>query len=365
MSLSQRYQSLKEAAQISLDEIKGFDLISERVLTQIVLESIRSYQQKVSVGIEDSAADLLDTFKKNIAKQIFETASGWRVTQRDCFVFPRGCRFSFQKGINTIVVVEQDPQVRTLSFRAGMQANDHDIGVYFDSERASLSFPYSVFVFTFVNDQFTKVKFFFRSSPLKSIEDNLYCSVLPNIHIGGDVCLGDRPSGTITEVCEKVIASFWSSQFNFDLADEWWNKSRISPLIATGEVWQEQTKTDPLFILDVPFRLWKSLREVVDGLGSSEEVSESVFRHKVHSDIDSCTEFLFHKITTYLKKTKFERHSPKDVEESLKNHLKLSVAELAEVVMSLHHEINKLSKDVKTPYKPVSKAGVFWSDIHE
>jgi len=364
MSFVQRFQSLKEAAQISLDEIEGFNLISERVLTQVVLESIRSFQQKLSVGIEDSAADLLDTFKKNIIKQIFETASGWRVTQRDCFVLPRGCRFSFQRGSNTIVVVEQDPQVRTLSFRQEMQGKEVKSFSSFQSERVSLSIPYTIFVFTFANDRFTKFKCFFRSSPLKNIADNLHCSVLPNIHIGGDVCLGDKPSGTITEVCEKVIASFWSSQFNLDLADEWWNKSRISPLIATGQVWQEYTKTDPLFILDVPFRLWKSLREVVDVLGSTEDSSESVFRHKISSEIDSCVEFLFHKITTYLKKTKFEKHSPKDVEESLKNHLKLSVAELSEVVMSLNHEINKLSAEFKTP-KPMSQAGFFWRDTNE
>jgi hypothetical protein len=369
MSFVQRCNSLKEAAKLSLDEIEGFDLISERVLTQVVLESIRLYQQKVAVGIEDSASDLLDTFKKNITNQIIERSSGWRIAQRDYFLLPKGCRFCFQKGNNKIVVIECEPQVRTLSFSAGMQ-NYHDQYAGESSERATLSLPYIVFVFVFTNDKFLNVRSFWRTAPLKNLNDDLHCCVLPNTHIGGVLCLGKdvllyssiRHDSTISEVCETIIGSYWSSQFNTDLSVEWWSKQTISNKIATGILWQENTVRDPLFIFGVPFRLYKTLREVIDSTSVVEELTESVFRQSVCSDVDRCVEKLFHKITAYLKKTKFEKHSPKDIEESLKTHMKNSVTELIEVVASLHHEINKLSSEIKMPdNKPMSQVGILWS----
>jgi hypothetical protein len=363
---SERCRSLKEAAQLSLEEIEGFDQLSERVLTQVVLASIRTYQQKVAVGIEDSASDLLDTFKKNVTKQIFDTAAGWRAVQRDNFLYPRGCRFCFQKGNNTIVVIEQEPQVRTLSFMAGMQGDDQDLERSDQSERAFLSLPYSLFVFSFKDDMFLNVRCYWRTEPLKSLTDTVHCCVLPNIHVGGMVCLGTGTiSGNISDVCESILAQFWASQFNMDLADEWWGKGRLAPAIATGRAWQEYTRTNPLFILQVPFRIHKTLKEVIEQVANGEEPSESSFRHKVSTDIDSCVAQLFHKISSYLNKTKFEKHSPKDIKESLRDHLRTSVFELIDIVVSLNHEINKLAVESEPDRRPIKQAGVLWNSRQE
>jgi hypothetical protein len=366
MSLMQRCQNLKEAAKLTLDEIEGFEQLSEKVLAQVVLEAIRTYQQKVAVGIEDSASDLLDTFKKNVVKQIFETAAGWRAIQRDNFLYPRGCRFCFQKANNTIVVIEQDPQVRTLSFMRGMQDDDQELSRTTNSDRLTISIPYTIFVFTFKDDailkdpKFVGVRCYWRTSPLKTLNDNLHNCVLPNIHIGGMVCLGSVHSGPISEVCESVIQSFWTSQFNLDLADEWWHKPRISPTIETGRRWQDATREDPLFILRVPFRVHKPLKEVVEVLGDGETTSDSVFRHKVTEDIDACVNSLFHKICSYLKKTKFEKHSPKDISESLRKHMKSSVEELVDIVVALQHEINNISIESEGD-KKIKQSGFFWT----
>ena len=359
----ERCEALKEAAKLSLNEIENFDQLSERVLTQVVLESIRTYQKKVAVGIEDSASDLLDTFKSNVTKQIFDTAAGWRAVQRDNFIYPRGCRFCFQRGNNTIVVIEQDPQVRTLSFMAGMQEDDQDLDdLERDrSERVSLSSPYTLFVFSFRDNRFLDVRCYWRTAPLKNINDFVHCCLLPNIHVGGRVCLGMNPSGDIAEVCESVIAQFWTSQFNLDLADEWWGKARLAPAISTGRAWQELSRTNPLLILNIPFRVFKPLKEVIEQAVIGEEASESSFRHKVSTDIDSCVQQLFHKITAYLKKTKFDKHSPKDIKDSLRDHLRTSVFELIDVVMSLNHEVNKITVESEADRRPIKQAGILWN----
>lgn len=361
MSLDQKCKSLKTTTLKALEETQELKSLSNHVLTQVVLESIRLYQKKVVVGIEDSASDLLDQFKQNVAKQIFELASGWKVSYQDCFLFPKGCRFSFQKGRDTVIVVEQDPQVRTLSFMQGMQQQTTPVKNKY-SERICLSLPYTIFVFSFNDDTFKDVKCFWTTSPLKSLDDNLCCCVLPNIHIGGSVCLSKQDKiGSINNVCEKVISSFWSSQFNSDLSDQWLKKGSVSSLISTGKLWEEKTREDPLFILNVPFKKYKTLRDVLYGNTSDVPVTQSVFKNKVFDQIDSCIENLFHKISNYLKKTKFEKHVPKDIEDLMKNTLKSSISELVDVVVSLDCEIEKLSLSTKPKdEKPVS-AGFYWN----
>ena len=190
MSLDQKYKSLKTNTLKTLDEVQELKSLSNHVLTQVVIESMRTYQNKVAVGIEDSASDLLDLFKQNVAKQIFELASGWKVSYKDCFLFPKGCRFSFQKGKDTIVVVEQDPQIRTLSFMQGMQQQETYVKNK-DSERVCLSLPYTVFVFYFDDEKFRDVKCFWRTSPLKSRDEYECCCVLSNIHNIGSICLNE------------------------------------------------------------------------------------------------------------------------------------------------------------------------------
>ena len=366
MSVAQIAHSLKEATQLSLDEVEGFDIISERVLSQVVLETIRTYQAKLVVGIEDSASDLLDGFKQKIVNQIFDTASGWRTIRHERFIFPRGCRFCFKRGRETIVVIEQDPQVRTLTIMRGMMQNhDPNLEKIMASDRVLLSIPYSIFVFRFTDERLMATKCFWRTTPLKTFQDMLCSAVLPNIQVGGQICMPLGGDGDITKVCEEIISIFWNSQFNCDLASEWWSKNRISEKIATGDVWRDNTLQDPLFILKVPFRVYKTLNEAVDLMAvGTEDLSEVEFKHNIAASVDNCVEGLFHKISSYVKRTKFEKHVSKNVDDLLKDYLKKSTAEFADILAVLSHEINALKMSIKTE-RPVVPSGKFWDDIKE
>ena len=47
-------------------------------------------------------------------------------------------------------------------------------------------------------------------------------------------------------------------------------KAGIDPRIASVEAWEEATKTDPLFVLEVPWlRTGKTLREVTDRIAKA------------------------------------------------------------------------------------------------
>lgn len=362
--MTQRFDALKETAQLLSDEVESFNELSERILSQVVLETIRTYQQKLSVGIEDSAADLLDAFKQRAAQKIIDAGSGWRSVNQDYCILPRGCRFCFTHSNNTIVVIEQDPQTRTLTFSGGMQGTYSESGATYGTERVNLAFPYQIFVFKFVDFRFSEVFNFCRTAPIRTRYDMLLESVLPNIHIGGGVCMPmpvrQNPL-SISETCDEVIAEFWSSQFNYDLSTKWWDKGHVSEKIRTGSEWAKNTELDPLFILGVGFKEFKNLNDFVYQLGWSTDPSEANLRSKISEEIDACVGGLFHKITAYMKKTKFERHAPKDINEILRKHLKACIGEFSEVLMVLNNEVDKFIQE-KSPVKTVRSAGMCWSE---
>lgn len=355
-----KFQSLKEAAQLSLEETKDFDKLADSLLTEVVLETIRSYQQKLAVGIEDSASDLLDNFKKKVVNHIFECASGWQTTQDESFLFPRGCRFCFRRNKTTVLVIEQEPQVRTLKFATGMQ-EENMVVTFSETENVALSLPYTIFVFTFQSGQMN-VRCFWRTAPLRSLDDFVCAAVLPNIHVGGLVCQESLFRSSISESAEKFISDFWNSKFNADLSTAWDSKGTISDKLRTGRIWAENSINDPLFILGVSLKIHKSLKEVIDFMVlGSEQPRESVFRHKIEKEIDSCVDSLFHKITSYMKKTKFEKHSPKNIKELVQKQFQTAVCDLVDIIMVLNNEIDKFSFEVNVEKKPIVKAGKMWS----
>ncbi len=362
MSVSQRYQSLKEATQLSLNEVEGFDLLVEQLLSKVVLETIRTYQTKLAVGIEDSAADLLDTFKRSVIQQIFETASGWRISHNDCFVLPRGCRFCFRKGKSTIFVIEQDPQIRTISML--MDVNENLVRPYNNLgtavvKRFSLAMPYSVFVIRITDNGIVDTRYYWNIRPLQRMSDDLLEATLPNIHVGGQVCMGQP---TISEnksvMCDEITSTFWNSQFNGDLSKGWDDKERLGIWSATD--WQTKSTQNLFFLLPLAHKVVKPLREITDSFQSDDELpNESQFRHKLEEEIEKCSERLFHKITAYIKKTKFEKHCPKDIKDLVREQFRGATSELTDTVIALQNEVNSFSVDNELDMKIVP-VGIFW-----
>ena len=95
--IQQKIHSLKEAAQLTSADVST---ISDKILTQVVIEAIRTYQQKLAVGIEDSVSDLLGSFKHTAATSIIDAASGWQTTQQEGFLLPKDCRFCFRRWVS-------------------------------------------------------------------------------------------------------------------------------------------------------------------------------------------------------------------------------------------------------------------------
>lgn len=171
---------------------------------------------------------------------------------------PTGTRFWFHGGLSnrSIIVVEQDPGHRTIEYLPNR----------YDGEPRTyrLALPYVVFIVVTIDEQILNLSCYFRTAPLRSLDDPLLASTLPNTDTSGVVCLGTvRISGTdIAERVDALIAAFWGSRFNGDI--------RRHPLPFSGglRAWAGRSRRDPLVALSFGFDpSGQTLRQVVTWSG--------------------------------------------------------------------------------------------------
>ncbi|MEX2135358.1 MAG: hypothetical protein WEB29_00170 [Chloroflexota bacterium] len=178
-------------------------------------------------------------------------------------MLPAGCRFWVRSPEGReVFVIEQLPMRRQIEYHAsnryGSEPVTHRLGL-----------PYVVFVVSTVGDRIEGLATFFRTSPLRSLDDALEHSCLPNTSDDGIVCLGSVHVGgdSLAERIEGLIGGFWGSRFNADI--------RRHPLPFSGgfRAWASRSRRDPMAGLSAQYdRYWRSLRQVVAaGAGMSPE----------------------------------------------------------------------------------------------
>jgi hypothetical protein len=206
--------------------------------TEKVLKRI---QQDVGAQFKEDGDDVVEDFCKNLATKLGQMSQNWYDGIRnELIVYPEGTRFIYRDGTTVVIVVEQQPQVRTINVNGTMH---------------HLAFPYVVFIMGFNNGAWNgALDVAIRTRPLTSLDDPL-CSIgLPNIS-GYRVCMGDfrnNPKTNMTEQTQAVIGSFWQSQFGGDI--------RNLPS------WERQTKRDPLYVLHENYTQVGPLRQVVSAV---------------------------------------------------------------------------------------------------
>ncbi len=107
---------------------------------------------------------------------------------------PTGCRFWLRSGTmdRSVFVLEQPPSRRTITYQASRRAGSEPV-----SYRIAL--PYVVFVVSVIGEQIEGLATYFRTAAIRSLDDALLCSTLPNTSDDGVVCLGSvRRSGSST-----------------------------------------------------------------------------------------------------------------------------------------------------------------------
>ena len=104
---------------------------------------------------------------------------------------PTGCRFWLRSGSmdRQVFVLEQPPVRRTITYQASRRHDSQPVSY-------RLALPYVVFVVGVIGEQIEGLATYFRTASIRSLDDSLLCSTLPNTSDDGVVCLGSvRVSG--------------------------------------------------------------------------------------------------------------------------------------------------------------------------
>ncbi len=193
-------------------------------------------------------------------------------------IFPRNCRMSkMLPNGSRIVVLEEDPGIRTVSFDIGMESIIERFKQTGRLERYGyknflkenkeppyrfrLAFPYVILIMTFgPRLDYRGLKAFYRLHPLGSPSDYLLRTNLLNTTDNQYMCIGsirnsdDSPyPETLIEACEQVVEKFWMSRYNTDYNYNY-NLYEKIPEVCDPLTWQYHTAQDPLFVFGVKWK---------------------------------------------------------------------------------------------------------------
>ena len=188
-------------------------------------------------------------------------------------VLPAGAKYYVRHGQVSAIVLEDEPMVRNIKF---------------DEKRYRLALPYVIYIFLFDGNSMPgySSRLFYRTTPLKSVDDMLSRTNLSHVSAGaaynvGTVCLNSA-GGAIDEGTKSFQAnaskhSFWGASFRstFAFNKEWQDlyatAGSLDPRLINAERWAEATVDNRNFMLGIKWSNYKTLKETVtETIGSYE-----------------------------------------------------------------------------------------------
>jgi hypothetical protein len=182
------------------------------------------------------------------------------------------------------VVIEMPPGPREVGWITGGTPDDEDEPAPQSTVRR-LSFPWVVLVVVFVRGELCGLhQAFYRPAPVTSLDDPLFLTNLLNVAraYGQEswVCLMNMGGGlrrlSWDDRVRRVTDHFWQAAFNlsgeFNEGHSYWGRrAGLDPRLATAERWEEATRQNPYFALEVQWRratasLGGTLLSMLDGV---------------------------------------------------------------------------------------------------
>ena len=224
-------------------QLKKKDLSEQAVTvmkkaTENVLERVK---KNIDAQIQEDSSPVVEEFVKNTANTMSAMTQQWvDGVSNDLVVFPEGTRYIWRDGQMTTIIVEQQPQVRHISY---------------NKKIFLLAMPYVQFIIPFKNHVPTgKLMVGCTKKPLTDLDQPLLQLPLTNInsHV---VCMGEMRfpnSGHMTDMVGDIIGKFWQSDFNHNhnaQNEDFTREMGWNTAYDGAETWQEKTKQDPMFII--------------------------------------------------------------------------------------------------------------------
>lgn len=230
-------------------------------------------------GVCDEAEGLSRDLNIELCEKIWDAFQGFKEISKDSpVIFPEGTKLAYTKGNRTVIVIEQKPQVRTVTFHSELvgstsvakEAQSRSSNGY----RYSLAFPYVYFILVFDGGKYMYHELYFRNKPLTSVREHIHLAPIPNVwrnkerRADNAMCMGDGfyaavgGEATIARQCDLVVADFWQRTFSKDLGTG--DPGAVDKRIKNYAVWQENSEKDPLFVLTVNWPKGKTIKGVIE-----------------------------------------------------------------------------------------------------
>lgn len=267
----------------------------ETELTKSVESSFGKIVKEFVGTLGEEAEFITQELQMELAENVWTAFQNYKEVHKDNpFIFPDGIRVAYTKGNRTIMVIEQPPQVRSVTFASSLVGSSEvarqaisktDIGYRFN-----LAFPFVYFVIVFDQGRYTYHSVYFRNKPLTTAREYIYLAPLPNVFrdrgTGTAVCMGNDfynsvgEDNSLVKQANSVIGEFWQRPFSGDLGTGL--STKTDKRIKNYAVWQKNSQKDPLFILDITWSQGKTLKGIIESLMESRDHKnqlDSIDRH--------------------------------------------------------------------------------------
>ncbi len=191
-----------------------------------------------------------------------------------CEPIPEGVRHICGRGDATVLVIEEKPQLRAVSWLAENSPSPY--GPKAKYRRVRLSFPYIVIIVALRDGTLTGYQqCFYRTAPLANPSDSLLYPNLPNVARGYQqecwLCLANLRKNlsplSLEEKVRQIRDHFWGAGFNRSSEEHegmsYWQAMRsinLDPRLQNLIAWEQASLKEPLFPLTVN---WKPLAKTI------------------------------------------------------------------------------------------------------
>ena len=224
------------------------------------------------------------TRQSNIRSEVLFTKIMDRIAPNQATsLIPPNCRFMKTYSDHTMVIIEEQPAMRSIRVRMDMydereslkskgQWEEFGYKKFFEENSNPYTFmlamPYVIHVLLFTNDnKFHEGSIYFRPKSLLGMGDQLYIAPLLNVSANMGICYGDEvyrdlPT-SLARASDYVVRNFWSSTFNPDYIDNYYKYKHIAG-VCNYFTWQYYSSTNPMFIYNVDWIPYsKNISEVI------------------------------------------------------------------------------------------------------
>lgn len=237
-------------------------------------KEIRINEKFSSIGLADYSTISLKSKSEPVkTEKIIKTSdflSSLTGTNLDSNILPPNCRFVKHFPSGYIVVVEEQPAIRTISIDINVKLEYDKLiknGKFseynltkntYTPRKFTLAFPYVVFFMSFsknLDPLYTEV--YFRTNQILGNADKLFKAPLLNIATDQTICLGGYVGrwSSLATAAQIVQSTFWTNIFNRDYTYNYEDYGDV-PMVNTYVEWEYLTQVNPMFIFDVR---WKEI----------------------------------------------------------------------------------------------------------